>query len=173
VGKNRVLVVDVDQSDSISATLALLKIDERRLGSRPEVPNTRLGLKKAALLYLYQFGSGCRKIERMQSDILRFAQSLDRMTDLPNDIYDYHIIKFKAANHVQETMRAHVPSFLRAQLESATRAVDASHHAIALDEVVLTVKDVLTIADILIPAERNRDIRTPKLEQTDTLKSPG
>jgi hypothetical protein len=167
VGENRVLAVDVDQSDSISAILALLKIDESKLGARPEILNARLGLKKAALLYLYQFGSERPKSERTQHDILRFAQSMGRMTDLPDDIYDYHLITLEAANRIQEFVRTHIPGFLSAQLESASRAVNASHHAIVLDDVVLSIKDALAITDVLIPVERDRDTR--QLEQQEAV----
>ncbi|MGD0864597.1 MAG: hypothetical protein ABSA49_03465 [Rhizomicrobium sp.] len=169
VGENRVLAVDVDQSDSISAILALLKIDESKLGARPEILDARLGLKKAALLYLYQFGSAGRKNERTHDQILRFVHSLDRMADLPDDIYDYHLIAFEAANRIQEIVRAHIPDFLSVQLESASRAVDASHHAILLDDVVLSINDVLAIADVLIPVERGRDTRGPELEQVEAI----
>jgi hypothetical protein len=172
LGDKRVLVVDVDQSDSITEMLAILKIDERKLGPRPEKLNTRLGLKKAALLYLYQFGSEGQNSDRTQHQILRFAQSMDRMADLPNDVYDYHLITLEEANRIQKNVRKHIPSFLSAQMESVSRAVDASHHAVVLEDVVLTVKDALTIADVLIPPERDRDPRKQKLKQLDALQSP-
>jgi hypothetical protein len=57
-------------------------------------------------------------------------------------------------------------------MESVSRAVDASHHAVVLEDVVLTVKDALTIADVLIPPERDRDPRKQKLKQLDALQSP-
>jgi hypothetical protein len=69
-------------------------------------------------------------------------------------------------------VRKHIPSFLSAQMESVSRAVDASHHAVVLEDVVLTVKDALTIADVLIPPERDRDPRKQKLKQLDALQSP-
>jgi len=154
VGDDRVLVADVDRSDSISALLPLLQIDESKLGPRPEKLNARLGIKKAALLYLFQFDAAGELSGRSQRQIVRFAKSLDKVADLPDDEYNYHVVTFAEANRIQEDMRAHVPGFLRAELASACAPVDSSHHAAVLGGVELPVKEALTIIEGLISARR-------------------
>jgi hypothetical protein len=156
VGDDRVLVADVDMSDSISALLPLLQIDESKLGPRPEKLNARLGIKKAALLYLFQFDPGGELSGRSQRQILRFAKSLDKMADLPDDEYSYHIVTLAEANRIQDDMRAHVPGFLRAELASACAAVDSSHQAAVLENVELPVKEALSIIEGLISAKLKR-----------------
>jgi hypothetical protein len=154
VGDGGVLVADVDKSDSISALLPLLQIDENKLGGRPDKLNARLGIKKAALLYLFQFDPGGELNRRSQHQILRFAKSLDKMADLPDDEYNYHIVTLAEANRIQEDVRAHVPGFLRAELASACAPVDSSHHAAVLGGVEIPVKEALTIIEGLISARR-------------------
>jgi hypothetical protein len=156
VGDDGVLVADVDKSDSISALLPLLKINESELGPRPEKLNARLGIKKAALLYLFQFEPGDKLHGRMQHQILRFAKSLDKIADLPDDEYNYHIVTLAEANRIQEDMRAHVPGFLSAELASACAAVDSSHQIAVLENVELPVKEALTVIEGLISIKLKR-----------------
>ena len=156
VGAGRILVADVDQSDSISALLPLMKINESELGPRPEKLNARLGIKKAALLYHFQFESAGKQHGRSQHQIMRLAKSLEKMADLPDDDYYYHIVTFEQANRIQEFVRGHIPDFLSAQLESACRAVDTSHETAVLRNIQLTIRDALTVVEGLIPVEGKR-----------------
>jgi hypothetical protein len=162
VGEDRLVVIDVDQSDSISAMLSLLKIDERELGTRPENLNKRLGQKKAALLYQFQFGIDGQHNDRTRRQTLRFAQSLDRMSELPGEVYNYHFIPFNEANRIQENMRAHIPEFLSSQLELASRALDTPHEAVAFENVPLTARDALAVIEVLIQSS----LKKPKEDDT-------
>ena len=146
VGAERFLVCDVvkDGEDSVSAISTLLGVPYLRQRSAEPRYNSRIGIKKSAILYKLRNQAASDRAGAVLSpeQIAKIRRRILAMPDFPGEIFDYRIMPYDGANAIQAVAREVLPHFVTGKLDQSLRPEINPYAAVRLENVELNREEL-------------------------------
>ena len=149
IGRENLILIDLEREGGDALPLFLSTVGIPQSATPSVRLNERLGLKKTAFLYRFQYAAEGIRNDRSDKEVLRAGRALLRMPDLPGEIFDYRILPFDDANAIQQIARTEMPPEFASAIDSVATAETQAYTAVELPNVHLTESELAAMTSAL------------------------